>query len=306
MILLCGIPTEAPLALVIGAAEELGVEHVVFNQRESGTTGICLDLGNRYTGTIRIRGEGFALDKFTGAYMRLMDQNFLPENHGKGADLQSVQKSFFVHQTLSEWAEITTCRVMNRNSSMSSNMSKPYQAQLISRCGFLIPPTLVTNDVEEVLRFKKIHRRVIFKSISAERSIVRELSGVKLAELKKIRYLPTQFQAFVPGVNLRVHVVGSKIFVTRIETDAVDYRYAGTEASTVTMLPWQPPNGVTQRCLELSRNLGLPLCGIDLKLTPEGEYYCFEVNPSPGYSYYQERTGDKISHAIVRYLEGVD
>jgi hypothetical protein len=31
---------------------------------------------------------------------------------------------------------------------------------------------------------------------------------------------------------------------------------------------------------------------------------CFEVNPSPAYSYYQELTGAPISDALVRYLAG--
>jgi glutathione synthase/RimK-type ligase-like ATP-grasp enzyme len=44
------------------------------------------------------------------------------------------------------------------------------------------------------------------------------------------------------------------------------------------------------------------LCGIDLKRSPDQEYFCFEVNPSPGYSYYQSNTGQDIASAIVRYL----
>ena len=48
--------------------------------------------------------------------------------------------------------------------------------------------------------------------------------------------------------------------------------------------------------------LNLPLCGIDLKVTPEGIYYCFEVNPSPAYTYYEEQTGQPIAQAIIDYM----
>ena len=51
---------------------------------------------------------------------------------------------------------------------------------------------------------------------------------------------------------------------------------------------------------QLSQRLELPLCGIDLKCTPDGDYYCFEVNPSPAYSYYQENSGHDIASAIIR------
>jgi hypothetical protein len=30
--------------------------------------------------------------------------------------------------------------------------------------------------------------------------------------------------------------------------------------------------------------------------------YCFEVNPSPAYSYYESHTGQPISAALARYL----
>ena len=38
--------------------------------------------------------------------------------------------------------------------------------------------------------------------------------------------------------------------------------------------------------------------------TSRGEYYCFEVNPSPAYSYFEEETSQPISRAVVDYLAG--
>jgi glutathione synthase/RimK-type ligase-like ATP-grasp enzyme len=58
------------------------------------------------------------------------------------------------------------------------------------------------------------------------------------------------------------------------------------------------------QCLALAQDLELPLAGIDLKVTPQDEVYCFEVNPSPAYSYYESQTGQPISAAIARYLSG--
>ena len=39
-----------------------------------------------------------------------------------------------------------------------------------------------------------------------------------------------------------------------------------------------------------------------LKLTPDQQVYCFEVNPSPAFSYYEAHTGQPIAQAIARYL----
>jgi glutathione synthase/RimK-type ligase-like ATP-grasp enzyme len=195
--------------------------------------------------------------------------------------------------------------VANRVSFTLSNFSKPYQMQTIRAAGFAVPDTLVTNDPDAVRRFRARHRKVIYKSASSVRSIVRLLDDAALRKLDAIRTLPTQFQAFIGGDNVRVHVVGTRTFAARIVSDAVDYRYAGRDGLDVDMIPFDLPDDVAGRCIDLARRLGLPFCGIDFKVSPGGEYVCFEVNPSPAYSYYQEVTGAPISDALVRYLAGL-
>ena len=62
----------------------------------------------------------------------------------------------------------------------------------------------------------------------------------------------------------------------------------------------------TRTQLRRARRSGssLPLAGIDLRRTPDGRYVCFEVNPSPAFSFYERRTGLPIAHAIARHLAG--
>jgi glutathione synthase/RimK-type ligase-like ATP-grasp enzyme len=295
---------------VIEAAGKLGVPVLLFNQRQAGYSDIHLEIKKgKVGGEIRIQGTDWSLRKFSGVYLRLMDFQDLPENKPQDRAVSETRgvysashKSRLFHRALTDWIEISECRVMNRPRAMSSNISKPYQSQLINKAGFRTPITLITNQPEQARNFLRTHRKVIYKSISSERSVVKMLNGYKVNELEKVRYLPTQFQAFVPGVNVRVHVVGEAVFATQIDTDAVDYRYASEEEMGRNMVPVDLPPEVLARCLSLSQMLDLPLCGIDLKRTPEGDYYCFEVNPSPAYSFYQEITGQDIATAIVKYL----
>jgi glutathione synthase/RimK-type ligase-like ATP-grasp enzyme len=44
------------------------------------------------------------------------------------------------------------------------------------------------------------------------------------------------------------------------------------------------------------------MTGVDLRETPEGEYYCFEVNPSPGFIYYEKNSRQPISAALADLL----
>ena len=306
MILFCGIASEPPLKYAMDAATAAGLDHVFFNQRQSHHIDMTIGVENgRITGCVRINETCYALESFSGVYLRLMEWQHLPENQSTSIyapDPQLVEKSRFLIEALIEWTELTSQKVLNRVSATASNASKPYQAQIIGECGFPTPTTLITNDPSEVVEFLNSHKRVVYKSISSIRSIVRELKSVDLSQLEKLRTLPTQFQVFVPGSNVRVHVVGTDVFATEVETEAIDYRYAGRDDLEVSMRAIKLPPAIEERCIQLSQRLDLPLCGIDLKRTPDDEYYCFEVNPSPAYTYYQDYTEQPIAQAIAQWL----
>lgn len=195
------------------------------------------------------------------------------------------------------------CAVVNRLGGGMSNHSKAYQALLVRQCGLLTPPTLVTNDQEAARQFYNDYRgEVIYKSLSGIRSIVRRLQPEQLTRLSLLRHGPAQFQAFIPGDNVRVHTVGDQVICTRVHSAAVDYRYASREGLNVEMEPTTLPPEVADSCLQLARRLDLLFTGIDLKETPEGDYYCFEVNPCPGFLYYEQYTGQQISTALADLL----
>jgi hypothetical protein len=305
MILLCGIPSESPLAMVREALAELNVATVVFNQRDFASARFDFDLApERITGSLSVGGTRYDLARITGAYMRLIDESALPEFRNLAPHAPERGHCRNLHDALIHWLEITPSRVVNRCRPMASNASKPYQAQLISRLGFSIPETLITNDPALVRDFHARHRRVIYKSISGVRSIVQELTLADLDRLDQIRWCPTQFQAFVEGTNIRVHVIGQQILATRIETGATDYRYARRQGGAAELSAAELNDDLSEKCIRLAEALELPFAGIDLKLTPAGEVFCFEVNSSPGYPYYESHTGQPIAMAVARYLCG--
>jgi len=257
------------------------------------------------SGTLQVEGTRHRLEEIGSAYLRPMDDSGLPEVHGLAADHPLRLRSRMLNDLLLQWAEIAPGRILNRPEAMGSNMSKPYQMQLIRRLGFAVPETLITNDPEQVMAFRKQWGRVIYKSISGVRSIVRELEESDLARLDRIRSCPVQFQARVEGFDVRVHVIGDRLFATRADTNAADYRYATRQKEGKTeLVKFRLPAELQQRCLALSQGLGLEFSGIDLKITPQGEIYCFEVNPCPAYSYYEWNTGQPIARAVAEYLVG--
>lgn len=304
MILLCGIPSETPLRMVTSRLDEIGAPFVLLNQRKFADCEIWFEISHgEVTGELRIADQIYKLQEFTAAYPRMMDDRFLPELSDEPPDspLRTYCRSF--HDTLIRWLEIAPALVINRCAPMASNSSKPYQAQLIREQGFLTPETLITNDPELVRDFRAKHGRVIYKSISAVRSIVQVLEDEDEERLERIRWCPTQFQAFVEGTNLRVHTIGGEVFPTAVRSDATDYRYASRQAGEPAALREVVlSDELAEQCLRLSEALGLEFAGIDLKVTPNDEVYCFEVNPSPAFSYYEANAGQSISAGVARYL----
>jgi hypothetical protein len=251
-----------------------------------------------------ISGPGWKLDlsQLTGVFVRYLGE----EGRAPIKDFGRSAVAALYHEYDSGVAtllEDLPCVVINRLRGGYSNSSKVYQALLVRQSGLLTPPTLVTNDPQAALRFyEECQGEVIYKSLSGVRSIVRRLQPDQLSRLPLLLHGPTQFQAFIDGVNVRVHTVGERVFATLIQSAAVDYRYGRLEGHEVRMEPDVLPPEIAESCLRLARRLDLVLTGIDLKRNADGEYFCFEVNPSPGFLYYEKHSGQPISLAVADLL----
>lgn len=257
--------------------------------------------GGRPEGSVSGPDWELDLDEISGVFVRFLG----PEGRLSAPDLPPVTAAAAQAEAdtaLMVLFEDLNCPVVNRLGGGMSNNSKPYQVLLLVRAGFQVPPTLVTSDPESVRAFHEEHGEVIYKSASGVRSIVRRLGPEQLARLHLLRNGPAQFQAFIPGHNVRVHTVGDELFATRVKSEAVDYRYARRDGLAVEMEPAELPRAVAGACLRIARELDLLHVGIDLKQTPDGEWFCFEVNPCPGFVYYERHTGQPISLALAELL----
>lgn len=62
------------------------------------------------------------------------------------------------------------------------------------------------------------------------------------------------------------------------------------------------PSYANVPCRPIAADLGLSLAGIDLRRTPSGEWYCFEVDPSPAFTFYKDTTDQPIPEAVAALL----
>jgi hypothetical protein len=306
MVLLYGIPTDGPLESIADALEESQTPFVILNQRKFSEFDFLFHCKNgSINGELTIGSTSYNLDEFTGIYNRAMDFSALPEAKALHASTEAYDKVNTSFRLFNDWLEICDKKVLNKASAMSSNSSKPYQLSLI-QLFFKVPDTLITNSVEEVHHFREKHSDIIYKSASSVRSIVKTINQNEELQMSKIRYCPTLFQEKLEGINYRVHVVDKQVFPIEIRSESIDYRYGHHEGNETEMRAVTLSKDIHDKCIALARALQLPLAGIDLFETVKGEWYCFEVNPSPGFSYFERQTGQPIAMAIANYLSGVN
>ncbi|MEO5333471.1 MAG: hypothetical protein H7839_15775 [Magnetococcus sp. YQC-5] len=295
MILILGMPDDPSVARVLEVARARHIECVILNDAVPWQMESAFEMwGGPYKGYLYSGDLKWNFDDFSGIYT--ISMNVVDRSTG----IKFLERRELIHAVMHDWLEETPIPVLNRGGTLGYNWSKPYQSQRIMRSGFLVPPTLISNDPSEVLAFHREYGRVVYQTIGVQGAVMREWRGEKLQDLERLRSWPMQFQAWMASPAIRVHVVGSAVFATEIHGDDVEYR-----TSQVTrMAPMHLPLDVSDKCLDLSAQLGLPLCGIDLKQSKDGDYYCLEVNPSPAYSHFEAATGQPIAAAIVDYLAG--
>lgn len=308
MIALWGAPGDGPLDAVHAELTRKGVPFVLVDQRDAGRSSV----------SSRVEGDQFLLvidgprasdrvdfSNVGAAYLRPTEtERAMPSE--LVADAAARVRAERVDRELVTWADLSTVLVVNPPAAMAANNAKPYQLRLIAGYGFDVPATLVTTSPQAVLAFMERHGKLIYKSVSGVRSIVNAIDRVDLARLDEVANVPTQFQAFVPGFDVRVHVVGSDCVATEIRSSAHDYRYASLSGASVALAPFELPDAIAQRCRAMAAGMGLSVAGIDLRCTPDGAWVCFEVNPSPAFVYYEEVTGQPIAATIAALLARAD
>jgi hypothetical protein len=293
MILVWGMLTDRPVAAVLSALARTGREAFLLDQGDISSLAFEPAAGGRSGGILRTSVGTLDLAEVTAAYIRPFATVRLRADRSHPAVCDDA---------LLSWCDIAPPCIVNRPEAMASNNAKPYQAALIHASGFAVPETIVTNDIDALTAFAERHGPLIYKSASGVRSIVARYDPRDGSRQGDLATCPTQFQQWIAGTDVRVHVVRDEVFACEVRSTAIDYRYPENEAERPHLTACTLPADIAQRCRELAAALSLDFAGIDLRRTDQGEFVCFEVNPSPGFTYYEDATGLPIAAALADLL----
>jgi glutathione synthase/RimK-type ligase-like ATP-grasp enzyme len=202
---------------------------------------------------------------------------------------------------LNAWLSTSDRLVINRPLAGAHNSSKPLHEELISRCGLRVPLSLSTTDMERIRAFMAARPSVV-KSLGGDRGDTAILTERMLPATARLS-APIHVQEYKPGHDVRVHVIRRRVYSLLIESDAVDYRAPGAQA---TYMAFSLPAEIEEGVIEATASFGLEFAGWDFKLGRDGVYWCLEANPQPGYSSYDGALGLGISSALLDLMAAYD
>jgi putative peptide maturation system protein len=196
---------------------------------------------------------------------------------------------------------------------------KPLQLHMATAVGFEIPPTLVTNDPEAFLAFRRRHPgKLISKTVHnrllppdarngyAAYALTEVVANRDVGHLMAIRHCPVTFQSYVDKqVELRVTVVGRRVFAVALDsqwTNRTRYDWRRGDHHHARYAVHRLPAAVARRCVAIVERLGLCFGAIDLVLTPDGRYVFLEVNPNGEWLWTERTTELPIGAAIADLL----
>jgi glutathione synthase/RimK-type ligase-like ATP-grasp enzyme len=185
---------------------------------------------------------------------------------------------------------------------------KTFQLAAAERAGLPLPRTLVTSEPALAREFLRRCGRsgAVHKAVHATRADWRRTAPVTprdRAGLDIIRHAPVILQRRVPGIDVRVTVVGDEVFAADIDArrSQSPHDYRGFEREC-RFAPTRLPAPVERALRRLMKDLGLLYGAADFRRTSAGEWYFLEVNPSGQWGFVEERTGQPITAALAALL----
>jgi glutathione synthase/RimK-type ligase-like ATP-grasp enzyme len=186
--------------------------------------------------------------------------------------------------------------------------NKVEQLRAARSVGFRVPPTLVTNDPVEAARFRDRYPAVVKSLAGAYYEIsglgfvyTQELNDAILEDEASWYCQPVIIQQRIPGINVRVVMVGDRCFGATCETPALDWRTAGKDAI---WQAWEIPHQVAGLCRSYLHVMNLRYAAFDFMSRAEGIWF-LEANQAGEWTFLDRTLDLGIAATLAAYLVNV-
>jgi ATP-grasp ribosomal peptide maturase len=307
--------------LVVTAVDDITADMVIAELNRRGVPVIRLDpsdigddlaMSARFgvasgapSGRLDTPSRSAALDAVRSVYWRRPSWPVFDGLSGEDARHSAAQVRHGLGVTLYSLAH---CRYVNHPLSNHAAEFKPRQLAVAQRFGFTVPPTLVSNKLDDIREFIAEYDGVIYKALRWT-PYRRNGQGwstwtepVEAGELdSSVSVVPHLFQARIDKVaDVRVTVIGDRVYAVRIDSDLLDWRtdYAALTYATVTL-----PQNLEKSLVAYLAYFDLTFGCFDLCLGRDGKYYWIELNPNGQWGWLEGEAGIPLTTAFADLLE---
>ena len=189
---------------------------------------------------------------------------------------------------------------VNSMNAFDLHKKKAYLTNLFKKNGIRVPKTLITNDKEALVKFyEENNKKIIYKPVLGG-AYTQRITEENLTEeyLNTLKISPVQFQECVEGVDIRVYAFKNTLYSAMIEASTIDFR----EDSNSKLIQVELPQKIKDDCIKMMKLADLKYSGIDIRLTPQGEYVFIEANPAPMFIHAENVTGFPLTEELVKLL----
>jgi len=222
----------------------------------------------------------------------------------------SAQRTIHVNSCIKLLSQIKPC--INTPESNFACLSKVLQIYMARNVGLKVPPSFFGGLIEN--RFLNLDERLCIKPLEGIHIKEGDKTYAHYAEiledksveaLKTLEFCPAIIQNYINKIyELRVTIVGDKIFTCRIESQKskignIDWRHHDWENTP--HYKDDLPNHVKLKLLKLMQNLNLSYGAVDM-IFDGNEYYFLEINSMGQWLWIEDLTDMPISQAIADLL----
>lgn len=296
--------------LVLGEDRDLHAKHIYdvllargvdvhyFNSRTFPTQSRISWYPDTQAGSLCLAtGARLQIREIHSVYWRSFNGVFVPELPDEHQQSIAFNDAFGLMRTLLQAPSI---RWINGWQAYEFHKEKPRQLAVVSNLGVTIPKTLISNDPDLIIEFANTLDRAIFKPVyggAHAKLITPEFLAPERLKLA-LKLAPIALQEFIAGTNIRTYVIGDRVYSAEIRTGAVDFR----DDVDLELIPLNIPQEVARMSIEIARSLMLEWTAIDWRRNNDGEYYFLEANPSPMFTYFEDKTGYSLTEELVNLL----
>lgn len=162
----------------------------------------------------------------------------------------------------------------------------------------LMPNTVMTNDVDDAIRFLEQNGPLALKPIAGGEYTIKIKKEKQLRKYFKEHSQPVCLQEFIEGDCIRTFVIGDICYSTIIFSKGSDFRvdddaeYYGIELGEC----------LNTTAVEITEKLGMHWTAIDWIRSKDGQFYFLEANFSPMFANYETLAMQPISQKIANYI----